>query len=147
ATVFEGGVAVSEYWVSEKLDGVRGHWDGDRLVTRGGHVIRTPTWFTRGWPDVRMDGELWIARGQFDAASGIVRRSEPDDAAWRSMRFMVFDLPDHGGPFEARVMRMRELLDDPAIPWLRPVEQFRVADADALDAIFREVVAGGGEGL
>lgn len=147
ARVYEPGVDVSAYWVSEKLDGVRGRWDGERLVTRGGHIIAAPDWFTKGWPAVSLDGELWIARNRFDAVSATVRRNDPADAAWRDVRFMVFDLPEDDGPFEARVMRMRALLDDPAIPWLRPIEQFRVDDADRLDAIFREIVAAGGEGL
>ncbi|HEX7030671.1 MAG TPA: DNA ligase [Gammaproteobacteria bacterium] len=147
ATVYEPGIDVSEYWISEKLDGVRGHWDGERLRTRGGHAVPAPAWFTAGWPRVPMDGELWIARGRFEDVSAIVRTGEPVDASWRKVRFMVFDLPGDGGPFEARVMHMRELLDDPAIPWLRPVAQFRVEDAGALDAAFRKVVAAGGEGL
>lgn len=147
ATSYEAGIHVADYWVSEKLDGVRGHWDGHTLRTRGGHSINPPEWFTAGWPEVPMDGELWLGRGRFDEASGIVRAVVPDDAAWRKLRFVVFDLPDHGGPFEARVMRMRTLLDATNIAWLRPVVQFRVGDAGALDARLDRTVAAGGEGL
>src|SRR5680860_1375245 len=71
----------------------------------------------------------------------------PDDDAWRQVRFMVFDLPAHAGNFEARVMRMRTLLDETDIPWLRPVAQFRLENAAALDARLDEIVAAGGEGL
>ena len=60
---------------------------------------------------------------------------------------MVFDLPRHGGRFEARVMAMRSLLDTLDVPWLRPVAQFRVDDAAALDDRLDTVVAAGGEGL
>lgn len=147
ATVYEPGIDVSEYWVSEKLDGVRGRWTGSMLLTRDGNVINAPAWFTAGWPEVPMDGELWIARGRFDEASGIVRTQDPDDDAWRSLRFMVFDLPAHGGTFDERVVRMRTLLDAANVPWLQPVEQFRVADADALDARLDAIVNAGGEGL
>ncbi|HEX7046094.1 MAG TPA: DNA ligase, partial [Gammaproteobacteria bacterium] len=147
ATVYEPGIDVSEYWISEKLDGVRGHWTGERLLTRGGHVIFAPEWFTAGWPALAMDGELWIARSRFEEVSGIVRTQKPDDATWRAVRFMVFDLPRGDDAFEARVMQMRALLGDLAIPWLRPVEQFRVENADALDEVFQEIVAAGGEGL
>ena len=34
ATGYHDGVDVSRYWVSEKLDGVRGRWDGRELWTR-----------------------------------------------------------------------------------------------------------------
>jgi DNA ligase-1 len=147
ATAYAPGVDVSRYWVSEKLDGVRGHWDGERLRTRGGHVIEAPAWFIRGWPSEPMDGELWMGRGRFAEVSGIARRHEPRDADWRRVRFMVFDLPAHGGRFDDRVRRMRALLRDHDIPWLRPVRQFRVAGAAELDRRLERVVAAGGEGL
>lgn len=149
ATVHEpdAAVSVSEYWVSEKLDGVRGRWTGKALLTRGGNVINAPAWFTAGWPSIPMDGELWIARGRFEEVSGIVRTIEADDAAWRPVRFMVFDLPAHGGTFDERVRRMRELAHDTNVRSLRMIEQFRVADAEDLDARLERIVAAGGEGL
>lgn len=147
ATNFRSGLNTTDYWISEKLDGVRGRWDGKRLITRNGHPIAHPAWFTVGWPKVAMDGELWIGRSRFDEVSGIVRAGRADDPGWRRVRFMVFDLPGHGGTFEARVMRMRGLLSTSRIAWLQPVLQFRVDDAAALEARLKRVVAEGGEGL
>jgi DNA ligase-1 len=147
ATDYRGGGDVSNYWVSEKLDGVRGRWDGRQLWTRGGQRISAPAWFTAKWPAIAMDGELWIGRGRFDEVSGLVRSEQPADAAWSRVRFMVFDLPDHGGVFEARVMQMRTLLPAAGVAWLQPVAQFRVDDAEQLDARLKQVVAAGGEGL
>lgn len=147
ATVYEAGAPVSEYWISEKLDGVRGFWDGESLWTRGGHLVNPPEWFTAGWPSVAMDGELWIARGRFAEASGIVRTHIPVDADWRRLQFRIFDLPAHPGAFEARVMGMRSLLAEANIAWLRPITQFRVADIEELDARLDAVIAAGGEGL
>ena len=141
------GADVAEYWVSEKLDGVRGRWDGRALWTRGGHRIDAPEWFVAGWPAVALDGELWIGRGRFDEVSGIVRATRPDDEAWRRVRFMVFDLPGHSGGFGQRLPELRRLLDGAGIAWLQPVPQFRVADAAALQARLKSVVAAGGEGL
>ena len=147
ATTYHGGIDVSDYWVSEKLDGVRGRWDGQRLVTRAGQPIIPPRWFTAHWPETAMDGELWIGRGRFDEVSGLVRAGPADDRAWHKVRFMVFDLPTHGGTFEARVQRMRTLLSTTGIAWLQPVAQFRVASAATLDAKLKQVAADGGEGL
>ena len=146
ATVYQGEAQVSDYWVSEKLDGVRGHWDGQALWTRGGYRIQAPEWFIKDWPTMPMDGELWIARARFDEVSGIVRSTTPSDDAWRSMRFMVFDLPAHGGPFGERVAAM-QVLDELGIAWLRPVTQFKVAGTDELDQRLDAIVASGGEGL
>ena len=145
--VYHGDIDVAAYLVSEKYDGVRGRWDGHRLTTRGGLEVAAPAWFTRGWPNVPMDGELWAGRGRFERASAIVRDTVAGDAAWRGMRFMVFDLPEADAPFEARARALDALLRDAAVPWLQPVAQRSVADAAALDAWLAEVVAAGGEGL
>ncbi len=134
------------YWISEKLDGVRGRWDGRRLWTRGGHAIDPPAWFTAGWPGHAMDGELWLGRGRFDEVAALLRRSGNDDA-WRAVRYLVFDLPGHGGPFAARVDAMRALAATGAPAWLRAVAQSQVADAAGLRARFAAVLAAGGEGL
>lgn len=147
AVTLDGDINVSEYLVSEKLDGVRGRWTGELLLTRGGHRIQAPAWFTSGWPRVAMDGELWIARGRFEDVSGIVRSTGAGDDAWRTVRFMVFDLPAFDAPFAERAARIRELLEDTGVAWLQPVEQFRVAGRDELDALLADTVAGGGEGL
>lgn len=147
ATSYVAGIEVGDYWVSEKLDGVRGHWDGRRLRTRSGLSVEPPAWFTANWPAVPMDGELWIARGRFEEVSTIVRAAPADEVAWRRVRFMVFDLPADGRRFEARVARLRILLDQTGITWLRPIPQFRVRDAGMLEARLKAVVAAGGEGL
>jgi DNA ligase-1 len=47
-----------------------------------------------------MDGELWAGRGRFSQAASTVRQQKPMDDAWRALRFMVFDLPAQGGPFD-----------------------------------------------
>ena len=142
-----GSHPVSAYWVSEKLDGVRGRWDGERLWTRAGLPVDAPDWFTAGWPRVPMDGELWLGRGRFEETSTLVRHPPPGDAPWRDLRFLVFDLPAHGGPFDARVRAMRALAGPGVPPWLRPVAQSRVGDHALLQARLRAVLAAGGEGL
>ena len=92
--VYRGGVELPRYWVSEKFDGVRGYWDGHRLLTREGVVIRMPGWFTRHWPATPMDGELWAGYGRFERASAIVRASAAADLAWREI--MQLSRLEHG---------------------------------------------------
>ena len=147
ANVYRAGIPLADYWVSEKYDGVRGYWDGAQLWTRGGERIHAPAWFTAGWPAVPMDGELWAGRGQFSAAVSTVRQQTPTDAAWRQIRFMVFDLPTHGGSFDERIPAITHLLATLARPWVLPVAQSRVDSHAALQARMRQVVKTGGEGL
>ena len=147
ANVYHPGVSLADYWVSEKYDGVRGYWDGTQLMTRGGEPIAAPAWFFAGWPAVPMDGELWAGRGQFAKAVSTVRQKTPDDAAWRGMRFMVFDLPVHGGTFTERIPPLENLVSQINQPWVKAVAQLKLADHQALQRLLAKTVKGGGEGL
>lgn len=147
AEVYAANVDVTQYWVSEKFDGVRAQWDGHALRFRGGGMVPAPAWFTANFPAASLDGELWIARGQFDALSGTVRKLEPVDAEWRQVHYLVFELPGAVGDFSARVTQMQTIVVDAAVPWLQAVEQNRVADRATLKKRLDAVVRVGGEGL
>jgi DNA ligase 1 len=137
----------SAYLVSEKLDGVRAFWDGRLLRFRGGGRIPAPGWFTAKLPPTPLDGELWLGRGRFDELSGLVRRELPDDAAWRQVRYMVFELPDAPGSFAERAARIEAIVARAAWTALVAVPQERVNSRDALDARLDGVLRAGGEGL
>jgi len=147
ANDFHADVNLADYWVSEKYDGVRCWWDGERLLTRGGQVIKAPAWFTEDFPHQPLDGELWLGRNQFEQMSALVRRARPDDTAWRQVRYMVFDLPGHPGPFDRRRSALKLVLAETSADWLRMVDQFRVEDRESLDVLLERVVRSGGEGL
>ena len=142
-----GTVALAEWRVSEKYDGVRGRWDGARLVTRGGRVVAAPAWFTRGWPAEPLDGELWAGRGGYAVAQSAVAADAADDAAWRRMRFMVFDAPAAPGPFDERIARAGRLVAAIGAPWVQAVAQARVSSDAELRALLDRTVRAGGEGL
>jgi DNA ligase-1 len=129
-TVYSEAVDPSPYLVSEKFDGVRGHWDGSTLRFRSGRAVPAPGWFTARLPRTQLDGELWLGRGRFDELSD-----------------MVFELPDAVGTFADRATRIRELAAQTAWPQLVAVEQMPVADRDALRRRLAATVAQGGEGL
>jgi DNA ligase-1 len=135
------------YLVSEKFDGVRAIWDGRGLRFRSGRPIAAPAWFTEGWPDAALDGELWGGRGRFDVTSASARRSVSDDAEWRGLRLMVFDLPSAAGSFAQRAARIETLVRASASSVLVTVDQQVMADRAALQQRLDSVVRGGGEGL
>ncbi len=143
ATVYDRHDDVGQFWVSEKLDGVRARWDGRRLISRGGNVFAAPLWFVQNFPDIPMDGELWIGRGQYEAVVSVVTRQTPHDG-WKAVRFMVFDLPSHGGTFTERVKAMEGLA---LAPYFKPIDQFRVPSNKALMEKLDHIVGQGGEGL
>ncbi|WP_444814666.1 DNA ligase [Variovorax flavidus] len=147
AEVYRRGMPLDDYWVSEKYDGVRGYWDGKKLWTRGGEPVAAPAWFTAPLPPIPMDGELWAGRGRFAHTVSTVRSQTPVDAAWREIRFMVFDLPAARGDFTARLSTLRKLLPIPDATWLFAVPQERATTHEALQALLDKTVRMGGEGL
>jgi DNA ligase 1 len=141
------GVDPAGYLVSEKFDGVRALWDGKVLRFRSGRVIAAPEWFLAKLPSIPLDGELWIARGKFDAVSGTVRKSVPVDAEWQLVNYMVFELPQDDATFEQRAVKLQSIVQDNAFAQLQAVEQFNTANRATLQAKLGDVVQGGGEGL
>ncbi|MCZ8177115.1 MAG: DNA ligase [Burkholderiaceae bacterium] len=135
------------YLVSEKLDGVRALWDGMRLRFRSGTDIMAPAWFTAALPARPLDGELWLGRGGFEATVGTVRRATPDDAAWRGLRYALFDLPGDPRPFAQRAEALAALAASIRQPFVQAVAQRSLADAAALARELDAVVRSGGEGL
>jgi DNA ligase-1 len=147
ANVYHPGVQLADYWVSEKYDGVRGFWDGQKLLTRGGQLINAPAWFTANWPATPMDGELWAGRGQFQKAASTVRQQTPDDADWRGMRFMVFDLPGEPGTFTERLSSLSSVVAKLAVAWVQAVPQAKVASHAALQIQLKQITQARAEGL
>jgi DNA ligase-1 len=145
--VYHGGVDLSRYWVSEKFDGVRGYWDGHRLLTRAGTVVQVPAWFTKNWPDTPMDGELWAGYGQFERASAIVRTAGANDRAWHAISYHVFDLPAQPGDFNARGPAIRNVVAAIGDPWVVAIRQYHVSGEAQLHAALERVLDKGGEGL
>jgi DNA ligase 1 len=144
---YRGGVDVSRYLVSEKLDGVRALWDGKVLRFRSGQVIAAPAWFVAKLPAVALDGELWLARGQFDELSGIARKAQTVDEEWRRVSYQVFELPGGEGSFESRAAQLQAIVKQVNWPQLQAPSQFRVKDEAQLKAKLDALVKAGGEGL
>ena len=147
ANSYHPGVDLKAYWVSEKFDGVRAYWNGQQLLSRGGHPIQTPAWFTQDWPTEPADGELWAGRGGFQQAVSTVRQQTPDDAAWRQIRFMVFDLPTHPGDFTQRIAAYRLWVAQRRQPWVLAVEQTQAPGHKTLMQRLLDMDRAGGEGL
>lgn len=135
------------YLVSEKLDGVRALWDGQQLRTRGGGVVAAPPWFLQRLPPVALDGELWLGHRRFEALSGAVRRQRPDEAEWRQIRYVVFELPGAPGPFADRAASLERLARELDFTGLQPAAQTVLPDRAALQTRLQAVLRQGGEGL
>ena len=147
ANVYQEGIDVSQYWASEKLDGVRAYWDGHQLLSRQGNVYPAPSWFTAGFPDHPLDGELWIGRSTFEQLISIVRTETQNNPRWKQVKYMVFDLPDSNATFAQRINILKKLFNNLNAPYIQLIKQFRIKDHTALMAHLNRITAAGGEGL
>ena len=65
-------IDLSEWTVSEKLDGVWAIRCGDRLISRQGKEIHAPAAFVAAMPE-NVPGELWAGRGRFEVVLSALR--------------------------------------------------------------------------
>lgn len=147
ATTYKTVTDIHQYWLSEKLDGMRGYWNGKHLLTRQGNLIHSPKWFTKNWPNIAMDGELWIKRDYFQQTLSCVRRKKINNICWQSVRFKIFDLPEHSATFTERVMAMKRLTTKVNSPYLSMIRQFKLATLQQLEQTLNKIVNNNGEGL
>jgi DNA ligase-1 len=138
---------ITHYLVSEKYDGVRAIWNGKQLVTRNGHIINAPKWFTAPLPNIWLDGELWIKPQTFSVLSGIVRTKTPNDTNWRKIRYKIFDMPNTNKPFESRYNDYYTLIKKLNVSHIQAVEQHRFNTHAELTLFFDRVIKQGGEGV
>lgn len=148
AEKYTQGIDLSQYWLSEKYDGVRAFWDGENLLSRQGNIFHAPGWFTKGLPAQLLDGELWIGRGAFSATISAVSKDQPIDKEWRRVHYMIFELPNAKGTFTQRIEQIKKVVEQAGLAHLKAVPQLRIInDPEVLQTQLQEIVAKGGEGL
>ncbi len=147
ATVYQGHEDLSLYLLSEKYDGIRAYWNGQRLFTRTGRTIKAPDWFTKNLPKIALDGELWITYGQFEQVSAIIRRKKVNNKKWQNIKFMVFDLPNNKQNFAQRTKQLDKIISQLKLQHVHYVKQRPIQNSSALMKKLDEIIAKGGEGL
>lgn len=157
-------INVANWWVSEKLDGMRCLWDGGRtkgmpykgrsctgLWSRLGNIISAPDYFTASLPkDIYLDGELWIDRHTRQELFSIVKDHIPDEEAWSKVKYIVFDMPKSTQPYHIVYKKLRELKEDykDSIYWdIIKQEVVRQDYVEDLKERLDKVVSDQGEGL
>lgn len=130
-------------WVmSEKLDGIRAYWDGQKLISRGGKVIHAPTYFTKGYPSFALDGELWSKRGDFEYISATVRDIHPSKN-WKNIKYHIFDVPHAKGNLLQRLRTLKPYEST----YLKTIKQINIKNKQHMQTFLKEVEDKKGEGL
>ena len=139
------GQDIKGWYIGEKLDGVRGRWNGERIVSRTGKEIAAPTWFTDELPaGVVLDGELFVGRGQFQQTLSYVRKNVPIDSEWAKVSFSVFDLLGQGG-IESRFRVAADSIKGSSVACM--IQHGICQDREDMQRFFNEIISVGGEGI
>jgi len=144
--VYEEYSIIAGWLVSEKLDGVRGYWDGETLRSKNGLPFHPPAEFLKNFPDFALEGEIWGGRGTFERTAGAVKRQEPHNG-WLELKFAVFDVPEAGGPFVLRIQKAVDWFAAHPADYAFVIPQKPVQDKDELQEELLRVEKLGGEGL
>ncbi|SEA59725.1 DNA ligase-1 [Desulfuromusa kysingii] len=144
--VYAEPVEISGWLMSEKLDGVRGYWDGEKLFSKNGHLLNPPALFTRDLPTFPLEGELWGGRNTFEQTISIVKRKQTHDG-WLALKFAIFDVPDAPGEFTRRIKVAQDWFVEHPSAYVFVIPQIVVKDKRHLQRELQHIEDLGGEGL
>jgi DNA ligase-1 len=146
AQAWDNAADLTDWWMSEKLDGVRAYWDGKQFLSRQGNLFHAPDWFAAGLPATPLDGELWIDRKSFQKTVSIVRRQDKSDH-WKTVKYLVFDAPQQDAPFEERMKYLADQLRPKQASYFSIHPHERCKSVEQLKSELDRIDALGGEGL
>lgn len=161
------------WYISEKFDGIRAIWDGEKFISRGQKVFTyVPDYFIQLMPPgITLDGEMWISRNNFKEVSRIstlkIGRSKNQkqiDNIWKgtsdknSVKYMVYDIPNSLQPFETRMNFLQEIIQDRTKVWkdimeettdcpIKFTNQTKIENMLQLVNTYKELTSKGAEGV
>lgn len=143
-------VDLSNFFMSEKLDGVRCIYYDGNLFSRTLKQIHSPKWFTdylqKFIPkNIVLDGELFTKQSDFTNILSITSKKYPIDKEWKNITFMCFDIPNLLKPFKERYDILQHLLNNLSL--VKVVEHFSIKDINHLQNFINNIVQNNGEGV
>ena len=160
------------WYISEKYDGIRAIWDGEKFISRGQKVFTyVPDFFKELMPPgFALDGEIWISRNNFKEVSrlstlkiGSSKSQKEIDKLWQgktnkdSVKYMVYDIPNSEQPFETRMKLLEQVVKDREEVWekqenilecpIKFTKQTKIESMEQLVNTYKEITKMGAEGV
>lgn len=146
ALVYKGNENITGWYMSEKLDGIRGYWNGTQLLTRNGNIINAPKWFVHNFPPFELDGELWSSRNNFEFIQSVVIDTNPSDF-WKKITYNIFEVPNQKGNFKDRLEKAKAWFEINKNKHVKIIPQMVCTGKNHLDEFLKQVESKGGEGV
>lgn len=144
--IYQGTEDIKNWVMSEKLDGIRGYWDGKRFQTRKGNQIHPPKWFINNFPPFELDGELWSDRNSFEFIQSVVLDKKPS-SDWRKITYNIFEVPNAKGDFSSRLKKAKVWFSEHQNSYAVIIPQIIIKDREHLQQFLKEIESKGGEGV
>jgi len=137
---------ISNWYMSEKLDGIRAFWDGEKLYTKNGNIINTPKTFTKNFPKFHLDGELWTKRDDFENIQNIVLDKNPS-SKWSEITYNIFEAPNLEGDFKNRLYKIKLWFSLNHNENINLIPQYICKNKKDLDKFLEKIITKKGEGI
>jgi DNA ligase-1 len=134
------GENVAGWLIAEKFNGCRAYWDGARLWTRNGNVVRIPNDWGSRLPVVHLDCEIWAGRAGFQVA----RLATQYGRFTPAVHLLAFDANVDGDFVERQEFVRRAVA---GLDFIQAVEHRPYRSTDEALQVMRDVQSGGGEGV
>lgn len=144
--VYDDTVEVKGWLMSEKLDGVRGYWNGEQLLSKNGNLLYPPQEFIKNFPPFPMEGELWGGHGTFEKTVSTVTQNQANNG-WLQLHFAIFDVPQAQGEFVHRLEKLTRWFDQHPSIFAYIIPQTIVENKTHLINELKRIETLGGEGL
>ena len=138
-STYEDSIDISNWYMSEKLDGIRAYWDGKELFTKNRNKIFAPSWFTKDFPPFPLDGELWTKRGDFENIQSIVL-SQQESEYWKNITYNIFEIPNVNGNFKTRLEFLENYLKKNPNRYIKIIPQIVCKDKNHLNKFLKELL-------
>lgn len=157
------------WFASEKWDGIRAIWDGEKFVSRGSGRTKpkvfsyVPEDFIKYLPkDYALDGEIWVSRNNFNKVSAISNlipggkySKKEIDEIWLGSNpvvYKVYDIPSLDSiPFKDRYLKLIDIVNSIKIKYpnapISVTEQIVIKSEEHLDEIYSKLTSKGAEGV
>ena len=143
---YKDSIDISNWYMSEKLDGIRAYWDGKELFSKNKNKIFAPSWFTKDFPPFPLDGELWTKRGDFENIQSIVL-SQQESKDWENITYNIFEVPNVNGNFQTRLDFLENYLKKNPNRYIKLSPQIVCKDKNHLNKFLKELLKNGAEGV
>ena len=137
---------ITNWYMSEKLDGIRAYWNGKELLSKNGNKIYAPSSFIKDFPPFELDGELWTKRDDFESIQNIVLDTNPS-SKWEEITYNIFEVPNEKGNFDKRLEKIKSWLDKNPNKIIKIIPQLICKNETDLNIYLKELLDKKAEGI